>query len=76
MHQIPDKHILITIELRIISMIETQLDQLHSLTTSDHIHGKGFCSHYPLACLEQMKTMRTILQMELEHKGDGNKFSH
>ena len=60
--QVDKKYVLGAI--RVISKIELLLDVL--LISTQNVGGFG--SSYPTKCLEHMKTMRTILEMELNRE--------
>lgn len=55
-------------QLRLISQAESILDQLLSTTMVDHQYGRGFGSAYPSKALDNMKTMRMMVEMELKYE--------
>jgi hypothetical protein len=55
-------------QLRLISAAETLLDQLLSSTREDHQYGRGFGSAFPERALDNLKTMRMCIEMEMKYE--------
>ena len=64
MHRNESEITLFKLQLKLISLIESELDHLLTLSECEM---KGFCSFYPKICLEQLSVMKSVISMELNN---------